>query len=328
MLLKLKKKPLKVSLREFYDRRNKILLIRDARGIGDILTCRMLFKTFKEVMPDCHLTFACWKEYHDLVQNHPYLDEVIDSRELQKESFPISYDISVTCVYYESIKGTKNDKHRADIWAEHCGLNITDHNMYLPFMDDEYLTHGYLGLKELRQTSMSKYNKDGPSVLFTPFSFETMRSLTDEQIIATVQLLRDKGLFVYSAHSQSAFVLAKLSVPVIIARNLKEWAGYIHAADYVISVDTSNFHYAGGIKKPLMGIFTHVDGKLRGKYFDFILVQKHRDDGNWPCGPCYNYITCNNPRCKDQESLRPCLTEITPAEIEEGLSKMLQKWNI
>jgi ADP-heptose:LPS heptosyltransferase len=124
--------------------------------------------------------------------------------------------------------------------------------------------------------------------------------------------------------------LKELGVPVFSGYSIPQWFSFIHAADYVISADTSTFHYAGGIKKPLVGIFTHADGKYRGQYYDFILVQKHRDDGNWPCGPCYNYAMCTHPKgkdCKNFNEPRPCLTELTVSDIIKGIEKMFKKWS-
>jgi ADP-heptose:LPS heptosyltransferase len=91
-------------------------------------------------------------------------------------------------------------------------------------------------------------------------------------------------------------------------------------ADYVISVDTSAFHLAGGLKKPLMGIFTFADGKVYGKYFNFVLVQKHRDNGNWDCGPCYNFSICPKSPLK----VKPCLTELKYDDFMIGIQKLLQ----
>jgi ADP-heptose:LPS heptosyltransferase len=332
MLLKVKKlqQNKEVSLKDFADRMNKVLLIRNSRGVGDILNCRMLFKEFKRVMPDMHLTFACYKEYHELLQNHPFLDDIADSKTVEKDKYGISYDISTTCIYYESAKSPIVDKHRADIWAEHCGIQLIDHDMAVPFIEPEVFSNGYVTIKQLRQVSLSFNNKDGPSVLISPFAYEINRTLQKKQLVALVSMLRRKGLFVYAVHTQNDPALVQLSVPILTS-NLSEWMSYIHAADYVVSVDTSTFHYAGGIGKPLVGIFTSVDGKLRGKYYDFILVQKHRDNDNWPCGPCYAHSRCTNQRCKNPEEyfdVKPCLTELTADEMEEGVDKMLRRWPI
>lgn len=327
MIIGIKKRPKPVehiTLRDFYNKRNKVLLIRNSRGIGDILNCRMLFKNFKNLMPDLHLTFACFEEYLVLVKGHPYLDETIKISDICKDDYMASYDISNCCINYESNEMGKNTKHRAEIWADHCGIKLEDHDMHLPFISKEKIIDS---AKEIKNT---------PSVLFSPIAFEQLRSLTPENIEGTVKFLRSKRLFVYSAHNNSLPILENMGVPVLVGKTLEDWMGYIHAADYVVTVDTSSFHYAGGIGKPLTGIFTHVDGKLRGKFYDFILVQKHRDNNNWPCGPCYNYLYCSHPKCEapivgpnNQRSplgLRPCVTELTLDEIKEGIDKMLSRW--
>lgn len=278
-----------------------------------------------------HLTFACYPEYHELVKSHPYLDDVIDSKAINKDEFGISYDISKCCILYESAKSPQVDMPRVDIWAKHCGIEMLDHDMQVPFIDNDYLINAQLALKQLRQMSFSLYNKNGPSVLLAPHAYELVRSLLPEQIQALVSMLRKKGLFVYALHKNEDSLLTSLNVPVVVGGNFSEWMAYIHAADYVVSVDTSTFHYAGGIGKPLTGIFTSVDGKLRGKYYNFVLVQKHRDDGSWPCGPCYAHSRCTNPRCKNPDEYfdtKPCLTELTIKEMEEGVDKMLSKWAI
>jgi ADP-heptose:LPS heptosyltransferase len=330
MLIGIKKKPKPVSrsLRDYYNKRNKVLLIYNARGIGDILNCRMLFRNFKKLMPDLHLTFACFKEYQELVKGHPCLDEVITTK-FEKNDYMASYDISTCCIHYESVQMGKNTKHRAEIWADYCGIPLQDYDMDLPIISNEKITDGYLALKQLRSMSTRQYHKDNPSVLFSPLAFESMRSLTLEQMKGTLKILRDRGLFVYTTHNTPLSIYEDMNVPTLIGRSLSDWMSYVHAADYVVTVDTANFHYAGGLKKPMTGIFTHVDGKLRGKYYDFILVQHHRDNGNWPCGPCYNYLYCTHKDCKNPQSqtnLRPCLTEITTEMIEEGINAMLKKW--
>lgn len=335
MLLKIKRKEKSVSeipIREFYNKRNKVIIIRNSRGIGDILNCRMLFKEFKKIMPNMHLTFACFEDYFCLLKNHPYLDEVVSVDKVVKSDYMASYDISNCCIHYESREMGRNKKHRAEIWAEHCGINLENHDMDLPFISKEKIEDGFAALKSIRQN-----NK--PTVFFSPIAFEKLRCLTDEQIVGTIRFLREKGLFVYSAHNTRLDKLEKHGFPVLIGKTLEDWMSYIHAADYVVTADTSTFHYAGGIKKPMTGIFTHVDGKLRGKFYDFVLVQKHRDNGDWPCGgPCYNYLYCSHPNCtepvvgpnnqRSPHGMRPCLTEITVDEIKAGIEKMLQRWSI
>ncbi len=320
-----------MSLHEFYEARNKVLIIRNSRGIGDILTCRMMFEDFKRVMPDMKLIFACQKNYHSLVRGHPFVDEIVDCTKVDLTKYIISYDISNCCIRWECANAPHADRHRADIWAEHCGVILTKHAMHLPYISKDLIQSGVVRVRQARAMSPKVYGKNSPNILFTPITFDSLRTLTVQQINLIVNYLKSKGFFVYSTHTTGVSLLEDLGVPVLSGYNLDEWASFIHAADYVITADTSTFHYAGGIKKPMTGIFTYADGKIRGKYFDFVLVQKHRDNGNWPCGPCYNHAMCKHPKCKDPSSLdtpKPCLTELSHNEIIEGIENMLKRWPV
>ena len=50
-------------------------------------------------------------------------------------------------------------------------------------------------------------------------------------------------------------------------------------------------------------------------------MQKHRKNGDWDCGPCYNWGNCT----KTKKVPKPCLTEITADMIVEGVKKMFEK---
>lgn len=332
MLLKkcFKKRTVKkeMSLREFYDKRDKVLVVRNARGMGDILMHRMIFEDFHKIMPGIKITFACPKPYHDLIEGHPFVQEVVDSGTVERSEYLISYDTSSCCIKHECATAPFADKHRADIWAEHCGVTLTNHDMHLPIMNNEALQTGYLRIKMAKSQSTGNNSPNSPNVLFTPYAFDVQRTLPDRLIVETVKILRGMGCFVYSTYQHDVKLLDDLDVPVLCGYSNHEFFSFVHAADYVVTVDTSVFHYAGGIKKPLTGIFTHVDGKYRGRYFDFVLVQKHRDNGNWPCGPCYNFSMCTHPGLKgtDPNIPRPCVTQLTSGEIKEGISKMFTKW--
>lgn len=317
-----------MSLREFHQKRNRVLIIRHARGLGDILTQRMIFEDFKRVMPDMHLTYACPKPYFDAIRDHPFVDEVVDSAQINKNNFLISYDISSCCVKWECANAPHADKNRSDIWAEHCGVILTRHNMHVPFITQDMIQFGMFQVRQARGMSPKIFDPKSPNILFAPMAFDNLRTLTDDQVTGVVKYLKNKGYFVYSTHNTNIPLLKELGVPVLSGYSMPQWFSFIHAADYVVSADTATFHYAGGIKKPLVGIFTHADGKYRGRYYDFVLVQKHRDNGDWPCGPCYNHAMCTHPEgkiCGNEES-KPCLTKLTVQDIIDGIEKMLTKW--
>ena len=301
--------------------------MRTARGIGDILAHRMIFEDFKRVMPEAYLVFACPPKYHDLLLGHPYLDEVVDSTRLNVTDYMISYNTSQCCIMHESATAPFINKTRPDIWAEHCGVKLTKHEMYLPFLAKDKIKDGESRVNKLQ--GMMGRPRHIKRVLLCPTAFEPMRTLTNQQIEGIVDHLHKKKFFVYATHDVEIPLLKQLGVPLLRGFGLQEWMSFIHAADYVISVDTAAFHYAGGIRKPLTGIFTYIDGKLRGKYYDFVLVQKHRDNGDWPCGPCFIWTDCSHCKCQNPGPVfehKPCMTELSVEEICNGIDKMLERW--
>lgn len=302
------------SLKEYYEKRNSILILRTNGGLGDILMHRMIFEDIKILIPDAEVCFACPRRYHDAVNDHPYIDELLDSDGINHAEYVQIYNTSSSCARYEMSIAPYADKNRSDIWANFYGLELTKHEMHINLEQE---------IKDAAKDEVEKCrDAHGPAILFTPISAMRNKNLNKWQIVEVVKELRHRGYYVYSSHDGPIEPLSNIGVP-ILRGNIRKWMGYINAADYVVSVDTATVHMAGGIKKPLVGIFAFTDGKVYMKYYPTAeLVQKHRDDGNWPCGPCYNWIACP----KTQDNPKPCLTEITPKMIIQGVDKMMARF--
>lgn len=304
-----------ITLRQFHQCRNKILIIRHMGGLGDIFMQCMMFEDFKSLHPELEIVFACPQQYHDVVANHPYIDEILDSNKVNAQDYLISYNTSTACTRYECRIAPFSSEHRSDIWAWHCGVKLTKHNMHLTIPDSSK-EFGYKCINAARN------GHTGPSVLVCPFSAIADKDLTESQTRGLIKELQDMGCFVCITHTAPTKYLSKLDVPVFTNTSILDWMGIVNTVDYVISVDTAGFHCAGGLGKPLMGIFTFADGKVYGKYFDFVLVQRHRDNGDWDCGPCYNWAKCP----KSQGSPKPCLTTLTVEMFADGVHRMFKRW--
>lgn len=301
--------PKPLGLKEFYKKRNKVLLWHDKGGLGDALMQRMLFQDFKNLCPNIEITFACLPEYINAIKDHEDLYDVLDSRNVNLNEFILHYNTCVSIAdKYENFHAPCQE-HRSDIWAKYCGMALKTHDM--KFNLDKEKTQKYRNkLKELSKN-------EGPIVLFSPVSKMSVKTLLPDQIEAVQNATKHANLI--TIHNQKI-----QNLDGIYDASLEDWMYYISASDYVISVDSAAFHMAGGLRKPLMGIFTFADGKAYGKYFDFILVQKHRDNGNWDCGPCFKFADCF--KCKT--NLKPCLTELSSEEIANGVKAMFDKWKI
>jgi len=308
-------RPRIINLKEFYEKRNKILVVRSVGGLGDILLHRMMFEDFKKIMPDAEMHFACPPQYHDAVEDHPFIDEVLDSGEVDRSTYVISYITTTACGRHELGMAPFADLNRSDIWAHHCGVELTEHNMHLNITEDQ---------KKFGKDIIEKNRyRTGPAIALSPYSAMAGKNLSKEHMVETTKELLKQGYYVYGVHTHPIETLAKLNIPTICNLSIKQWMGVIDQSDYIISVDTATFHLAGGLGKPLVGIFTWADGKVYGKYYDFELVQKHRDNGDWDCGPCYNWGNCTKQK---YGYLKPCLTELTADMMLNGCERMFKKW--
>ena len=312
-LVKKSQRTTNLSLREFSDKRNSILIYRANGGLGDILVHRMIFEDFKRIMPDAKIVFACPGIYHQAIKGHPFVDELVDSGKIDQGDYLTSYNTTNACCRYEVRMAPLSGKNRSDIWANHCGVALENHNMHFQFSEQELI--------EAKREIESHRTQSGPTVLFSPISAMATKNLISHQMEGVVNGLRERGCYVFYTHTGPIPMLEHLKVPLLMG-SIRKWMSFVASADYIVSVDTATFHMAGGLGKPQVGIFTMVDGKVYGRWYEnWTLVQKHRDDGNWNCGPCYNWPDC--PKSKAYP--KPCLTELTADMILLGVDKMLKQ---
>lgn len=291
--------------------------------MGDILMTRMIFEDFKLLHPDIKITYACPTSYWDAVRDHPFIDELVDSRSVNVKDYLISYCITTVCGRYENRVANLafndpslpfQDKNRSDIWAEHCGVKLTRHDMHVRLSEEEIA----FGKREIKKAN----NTGRPTIVLCPVSAMEGKNLGEEQMNGTIRELTKMGYFVVCLHN--TLIKELKEAPLLTGYTIRQWMGVLNAADYVISVDTSAFHFSGGIGKPLVGVFSWADGLVYGKHYRCVVVQKHkRYTPGWGCGPCFMWSRCTkspdtlNPR-------KPCITEITVDDIVRGAVKMFK----
>jgi ADP-heptose:LPS heptosyltransferase len=311
---KVKVKSNDLSLRDFYNRRNKVLILRDSGGLGDILMMRMIFEDFKKIMPDAHITFAIPTTYTRAAFWHPYIDEIANSKVVNENDYGVSYNVTTACVRYEMKIRPRSDRHRSEIWTAYCGVKLTSPNMHLNVPTI------------IKKCTEKKFKEKVPNrgngyVCFAPISNMVSKDLDLDQIKGVLRGVRNMGFTPYILHNKQ--IDGKLDCPVLAAP-LDQWIALVELADYVIAVDTATFHASYGLNKPTVGIFSWADGKTYGKFHNkCIMVQRHRDHTpGWTCGPCYDHPNC--PRTKDPR--KPCITEITVEEVLDAFARLVKSY--
>ena len=287
---------------EFYNKRNKILINRACGGLGDILMHRMIFEDFKKLMPNVEIHFSCPTFYHDALTDHPFIDKLLDSNTVNYHDYMVHYNTTTACGRWEVAMSPLSGKHRSDIWANHCGVNLTSHNMHFRISDEEK--------KEGLEIIEKHRDRPGKTVVLSPISAMSNKNMSDDLMFEVVCELRERGYFVFGLHGCQIFGLYKNDVPTIYGLKLRQWLSVINQADYVISVDTSHFHAAGGMHKPVVGVFTFVNAQTYSLYYPNVqLVQG-------PCplkySGCYDWGKC--PKIKESPML-PCCSGITSSSI-------------
>lgn len=303
-----------MNIVNYYNNRNKILLNHKIGGLGDVFLSRMLVKQIKSQIKNCSLDYACLPLYFDAISDHPLLDNIVDSRDVDVNKYGYEIDISVKLPDIiereESINCTRS---RVEIWADLYNIE-KNFDMMLTINKD---------CKSKIESILPKKNKK--LVGFCPISRMAIKSLSIEQQQSILKKILEYNVDIVGIHNKKLQAFENLNIQTLTNLNIKELIALVDYCDYIVSVDTSIFHIAGGLNKPLLGIFTYTDGYLYGKHYKKIIVQKHRlHDPSWTCGPCYAKESC--PKSKLQ--LKPCLTELKDQDFVKGIEKLFNIWPI
>lgn len=304
-----------ISLKKFYEIKNKICILRTCGGLGDIINMRMIFQDIKSLYPEFHITWALPSNYFAAAERHPYVDKVIHCGDLDRSEYLQIYNLTNACTRYEWAKGKDNDKNRADIWAEHIGIKLHNHNAHMPSYNFEF---------ENIKCKLKMVGWDGSKKLisFAPRSALAVKNLTQQQVEFIKNLTKD--FFLVIVHSYPILEFVHLGIPMLTGMPLKEAIATIQLCDMNISTDTGIMHIAGAYGKPSMAIFSYTNGYNIAKYYENVnVVQKHIIDNTSTCGPCNNYYNCTE---SDNPESKPCMTTIGPDMLSKGWNKLLENY--
>jgi ADP-heptose:LPS heptosyltransferase len=272
----------------------------------------MIFEDFKLLAPDAEIDFVCPWQYHDAVRDHPFLNRVLGTEEYDQEDYLLCYNTTSACGRYEMRMAPHSGEHRSDIWAQHCGVHLTRHNMHFQLTDEEKID----GIRLIEQYRFC----DGPAVVLAPISAMEKKNIPDSHMVKVAKGLQERGFYPVALHTTPILPLIKNDIPTICRPKLRQWLGVINQADYIVTVDSAALHCAGGMHKPLVGIFTFVNGLVYTRYYPYVeLVQ-----GMCPIGHagCYNWGAC--PSVKDPTL--PCHASLNADSILQAFDRLSKRF--
>lgn len=228
---------------------NVVLISREIGGLGDILVHRQIFQDI-QAQYGLPVHFACPKHYHPVVEGHPYVEKLLDSSSVNPHEYRLSFNTSRACCLFENSAGSPEKSWpRAQIWAGACGVKLANPRFHF---------------------AVEPYQLPQNTVLIAPISACTRKSLATHQIQSLVHALEERGLEPLCVHSEPI----RASVPQIHGLSLTRWLRLIASAPRVVSVDTSAFHAAGGLGRPLVALHSQFQGDIIGHYYRQTIFQQ------------------------------------------------------
>lgn len=105
----------------------RICVYRNLGGLGDILMATPIAKGAKKKYPKCHVTYAVDTKYANggllaLLENNPYIDEIIDYTLFKREDYDVYGDI--TRVGLPEEKPYTIPPNRIDLFAQSMGIPL------------------------------------------------------------------------------------------------------------------------------------------------------------------------------------------------------------
>ena len=271
----------------------KVCVIRSLGGIGDVLMITPTLRELKRRFPKLHLTFAIDRHstngdvYFKLVQNAPFLDDIIDARYVNRSLYNAIIDISAVCIKYEK-KGFPNI-NRIDLFAKHVGLNhLTNYLPYYKTVESE---------KVAAKKLINKNKKEYIVALHTA-SFAEKRTWPSEKykwlIRAAAEDNLDIKFLVFDFnHKLKNWNLFENAIDCSNT-SLREMAALIEQADLFIGPDSGPMHLAGALGTRSIVLFGSVPPQARINHYpshESIVNDKLSCLGCW-------YAHCNiNYKC-------------------------------
>lgn len=282
-----------------------VCIDRPVGGIGDILMATVAMREFKRENPNTKLTVAIDRHttyddtYYKLIYNAEFIDDIIDSRYVNKRKYDAYYNIKSVCIQREHSKLPQIN--RIDIFAKACGVKKIKN--YIPFYKEE--NHEAVWAVQF----LKKYKK---KIFIHSASNEEKRSYSKENLEKLIELILKEMPEYYLLISDFNKVLDQKifenkRIVNVSKLDIRESASLIKRSDFFFGPDSGLMHLAGAVGTKSLVAFGSIPPEVRINHYpshSFIRNEKLKCIGCW-------YAKCDkNIKCMKDLSAEKILLKI------------------
>jgi ADP-heptose:LPS heptosyltransferase len=282
--------------------------------------CLPIAEALKKKYPGCHITFAVNKQYSEIVEGNPFIDDIY------------------VCKNYEQSK-TNHSQHYEAITKELLELNRWDNvfqlnclNMGFDFSRTEYhLAELYADMANVSVIDLSpvisingsdfkivdsflKKNckKNKKTILIHTRAGWDLKNWDPKKFQALADQL-SKEYNVIQVGSKNDFLLK--NVPKFLGDPLKPLVAIIKRADLLIGLDSGPMHIASAVDTPMIALFGSTSPPRSGPLWNsYICIQSDACCND----PCHTYD------CSKKKGYN-CTEEIDIRDVLKAVNKMMKR---
>jgi len=289
-------------LEAFMDGSIRACIFRSLGGLGDIMMATPIARSLKAKYPKSEVTYAVPIDYANgdlpaLLENNPYIDEVIDYKLVRRNDYDLFVDITRTGLREEA--PYSNAPNRIDLFAEAVGIPLIAGKEPIYILTEEEKRWGEEFVKKAKE---GKEYKGLVSIHLG--SRDPRRSWPHSRIRDLVVLLKQAGyltfLFEWGARPDDW----KFSQTVqVFNYRIRQAVSILEVTDILVCPDSLLLHIAGALRKRTISLFGSIPPASRINHYPYTKAVR---SSSVRCLGCF-YASCS--------SNHTCMSSITAEEV-------------
>jgi ADP-heptose:LPS heptosyltransferase len=288
-----------------------IAIIR-GEGIGDVLMTTPTITALVNKFPGASITYVTNTTYLDgaiplILQGNPNIVKIIDRSLFNQEDYDLSINLFCPCFSYE--KRENPPVNRIDLFARHCGLELTDR---IPkyYITQAEIDEGYEVVKSIYHERLLLVQTGGS---------EPMRSLDHGKLKQVLVKLWEKErvhslVISHSSDFKSDTLWSNIPGGMVIKnKTIREIAGIMVHCNLVLCPDSSILHLAGALSIPTVALFGPTDPRARVNHYKNAVAIWGAED-----------LACRNCWYEECKMKGACWANITVERTVEKCCSMLK----